>query len=92
MTCSGALLVIAQPLAPTTWLAFGIYAIICGVEAVRVASPIGRRAIPMVWAIFPTIHVSHGVGFAAGLIKYTFHPDWSNTPEYLPKRRSIIAT
>jgi hypothetical protein len=46
----------------------------------------------MVWAIFPTIHVSHGVGFAAGLIKYTLHPDWSGTQEYLKKRPSIIAT
>ena len=92
MTCSGALLMVTQPLAATTWLAFGIYGIICGVEAVRVARPIGRRAIPMVWAIFPTIHVSHGVGFAAGLVKYTLHPDWSSTPEYLPKRPSIIAT
>jgi succinoglycan biosynthesis protein ExoA len=92
MTCSGALLLTTQPFAPVTWLAFGTYAAICGIEAMRVARPIGRRAIPIVWAIFPTIHIAHGVGFAVGLVKYMLHPDWSSTPEYLPKRPSIVAT
>ena len=91
-TCVGALLVATKPFAPVTWLVFGIYAVICLVEAVRVALPIGLRAIPMVWAVFPTIHVSHGIGFAAGLIRYLLRPDWSRTPEYLPERLAIAAT
>ena len=91
MTLSGALLIVTEPFAPTTWLAFGTYATICGVEAIRVARPIGLRAMPTVWAVFPTIHVSHGVGFVFGLVKYLLRPDWSRTPEYLPKRPTVIA-
>jgi len=91
MVLSGTLLIITQPLAPATWLTFGTYATVCGIEAIRVARPIGHRAIPLIWAIFPTIHVAHGVGFAGGLAKYLLRPDWSRTPEYLAKRHSIIA-
>ena len=56
----------AQPFTP---VAFGAYALGPAPEAVRVGAP-RSAAIPMVWAIFPVLHVSHGIGFAAGLVRY----------------------
>ena len=53
-----------------------------GAEAVRVGRAEGIAAIPVVWAIFPVLHVSHGAGFAAGLVKYLLRPDWQ-APEHL---------
>jgi glycosyltransferase involved in cell wall biosynthesis len=56
--------------------AFAAYALITGVEAVRVGRKLGPAAIPVVWAMFPVLHVSHGLGFAAGLLRYGLRPDW----------------
>ena len=67
-----------QPLAP--W-SLGAYFLAAGAEAVRVGRREGVAAIPVVWAIFPVLHVSHGAGFAAGLVKYLLHPDWEQTAE-----------
>jgi succinoglycan biosynthesis protein ExoA len=58
------------------------YALATGAEAVRVGRTEGLAAIPVVWAIFPVLHASHGAGFAAGLVKYLVHPDWA-PPEHL---------
>ena len=58
------------------------YALATGAEAVRVGRGEGLAAIPVVWAIFPVLHASHGAGFAAGLVKYIVRPDWS-PPEHL---------
>ncbi len=71
-----------QPLLP--WTA-GAYAALTGIEAIRVGQEAGLAAIPVVWAIFPVLHVSHGLGFASGLIKYIVRPDWSSPP-MLPTR------
>jgi hypothetical protein len=60
-----------QGLAP---FAFGSYAAVTGLEAVRVGSKVGVWAIPVVWAIFPTMHLSHGIGMLQGLVKYTLKP------------------
>jgi succinoglycan biosynthesis protein ExoA len=59
------------------------YALATGAEAVRVGRDEGLAAIPVVWAIFPVLHASHGAGFASGLVKYLLRPDWS-APEPLP--------
>jgi hypothetical protein len=56
---------------------FGAYALATGAEAVRVGAREGLAAIPVVWAIFPVLHASHGAGFAAGLVRYAFRRDWS---------------
>lgn len=82
MVVSGAALVATSPLHPLTPFAFGVYAAATGAEAVRVGRKAGWRAVPIVWGIFPTLHVAHGVGFAAGLLKYGLGPDWSE-PEVL---------
>jgi succinoglycan biosynthesis protein ExoA len=70
----GATLVIVPPLQPLAPLAFGAYAALTGLEAIRVGSEVGLWAIPVVWAIFPTMHLSHGIGMLQGLVKYTLKP------------------
>jgi len=76
----------AVALAAMPWqiggLSLAAYALATGAEAVRVGRAEGLVAIPVVWAIFPVLHVSHGAGFAAGLVKYLARPDWS-APEHL---------
>ena len=63
-------------------LSLAAYALATGAEAVRVGRTEGIAAIPVVWAIFPVLHASHGAGFAMGLVKYVLRPDWE-TPEHL---------
>ena len=65
-------------------LSLAAYALATGAEAVRVARSEGPIAIPVVWAIFPVIHASHGAGFAAGLFKYAFQPDWAEPERLIP--------
>ena len=72
------------PLAPA---AFATYALATGAEAVRVGRKLGPGAIPFVWAMFPILHLSHGVGFAAGLFRYLRKPDWPAEPERIGPRR-----
>jgi cellulose synthase/poly-beta-1,6-N-acetylglucosamine synthase-like glycosyltransferase len=71
-----------QPLTP---LLLGAYAIATGAEAVRVGVDAGLLAsIPLVWAMFPVLHVSHGVGFGVGLAYYGLvQRDWTAPPEHL---------
>ncbi len=68
-------LLVAAPL-PAGGLSLAAYALATGAEAVRVGRSEGIAAIPVVWALFPVLHVSHGAGFAAGLVKYVLRPDW----------------
>src|SRR5689334_7911451 len=63
----------AWPLVPA---AFATYALATGAEAVRVGNQLGAKGIATVWAIFPTLHVAHGVGVAAGFLRYLVKPDW----------------
>ena len=53
------------------------YALATGAEAVRVGMREGPLAVPVVWAIFPVVHLAQGAGFAAGLVRYVVRPDWS---------------
>jgi succinoglycan biosynthesis protein ExoA len=76
MVAGGAALLATSWLHPFTPFVLGAYALATGVEAVRVGRKAGGRLVPVVWAIFPTLHVAHGVGFAAGLIRYSLYPDW----------------
>jgi cellulose synthase/poly-beta-1,6-N-acetylglucosamine synthase-like glycosyltransferase len=70
-----------QPLAP--W-SLATYALATGAEAVRVGRHEGVLAVPLVWAIFPVLHVAHGAGFAAGLVRYTLRPDWAPAERLAP--------
>ena len=84
MVVSGAALLATSRWHPLTPIAAGLYAAVAGIEAVRVGSRAGLPAIPIVWGIFPVLHVSHGVGFAAGLLQYGLRPDWSETERLDP--------
>ncbi len=69
-----------QPLTP---FAFGGYAIATLAEAIRVGRKAGALAVPIVWGIFPVLHVSHGTGFAVGLVEYAIKRDWPREAEKL---------
>jgi succinoglycan biosynthesis protein ExoA len=89
MVVSGAALLATSSLHPLTPFAFGAYALATGAEAVRVGRKAGWGAVPIVWGIFPTMHVSHGLGFAVGLVTYGLSPDWQE-PEILPPQHEIL--
>lgn len=83
MVAGEAILLAIPPLWPAASAALAAYALATGVEAVRVGGKIGGAAIPTVWSIFPVLHVSHGVGFAAGLWQYLRRPEWPAEPARL---------
>jgi succinoglycan biosynthesis protein ExoA len=82
MVVGGAALVLTSAWQPVTPFAFGAYALGTAVEAVRVGRKAGPLTIPIVWAIFPVLHIAHGTGFAVGLATYLVSPDW-DPPELL---------
>lgn len=84
LVAAGVALLATAHLQPFTPLLFGAFAVLTGLEALRV----GRRAearVLTVWAIFPVLYVAHGAGFASGLVHYLRHRDWGE-PERLPAR------
>lgn len=89
MTLTGAAMVLTSPFQPFTPLAFASYALATGAEAVRVGRKLGPLGIPLVWAMFPVVHVTHGVGFGVGLVKYGLFPDWPAEPERLAHRDDL---
>jgi glycosyltransferase involved in cell wall biosynthesis len=91
MVAGGTLLLVVPPLWPLAPVAFATYALATGAEAVRVGARLGPAAIPTIWAIFPTLHLSHGIGFAAGLLRYLRKPDWPAEPERVTKRVTLRA-
>jgi glycosyltransferase involved in cell wall biosynthesis len=76
MVVGGAVMLAVPPLWPVAPAAIGAYLLATGVEAIRVGKELGPSGIAKVWSMFPVIHVSHGVGFAAGLVRYLRDPDW----------------
>ncbi len=83
LVVGGAAMILLPPLWPVAPAALAAYLLATGVEAVRVGRDLGPSAIPLVWGVFPTLHLSHGVGFAAGLVRYLRKPDWGEV-ETLP--------
>jgi glycosyltransferase involved in cell wall biosynthesis len=73
----GVTLLVVPPLQLLAPAAFGLYGAAALMGAVRVSRRHGLALTPVVAAIFPVLHVSHGVGFAAGLARYALHPDWN---------------
>ena len=87
MVSGAAALLATSAVQPFTPIAFAAYALATGAEAVRVGREAGVAAIPIVWAVFPVLHVSHGVGFAAGLVRYgLLERDWGVEPTPLSPR------
>lgn len=89
LVVGGALLVVTSRWQPfTRWVA-AAYATACLAEAVRVSrqgTPAAPSSVPTIAAIFPVMHVCHGVGFAAGLVRYGLQPDWASAPGALAKK------
>jgi hypothetical protein len=80
MVAGGAALLLKRSWRPFAPLAFGAYGALLAVEALRVSRRHGWTLAPAVAAIFPVLHVSHGVGFGVGLVRYALRPDWAPAP------------
>lgn len=91
MVVGATALLALPPLWPVAPLAFASYALATGAEAVRVGASLGPAALPLVWAMFPVLHASHGAGFAAGLVQYLRRPDWPAEPERIARRVTLRA-
>jgi succinoglycan biosynthesis protein ExoA len=94
MVSGAAVIALTPALWPLAPAAAAAYLLATGAEAVRVGATLGVSQIPTVWAIFPVLHASHGIGFAAGLLRYLRHPDWprhNDDVETIPKRVSLRA-
>lgn len=89
MVVTGIALAATSMLHPLTPIALGAYATLAAAEAVRVGRKLGARGVATVWAIFPILHVSHGLGVAAGLLHYLRRPDW-HEPERIPARAARV--
>jgi glycosyltransferase involved in cell wall biosynthesis len=92
MVVGGAAMIALPPLWPVAPAALGAYLLATGAEAIRVGRELGPAAVPRIWAMFPVLHVSHGVGFAAGLIRYLRDPDWGPIemlPAHDPRRAHL---
>lgn len=63
------------------------YVTLTTVEAFRVAGRGGAAHALRTWALFPLIHAAHGAGFAAGLVRFGFAPNFS-PDEFLPRRKA----
>jgi len=85
MVMAGATVLLVPPLQLLAPLYFGSYGLLTWVEALRVGHKAGLASIPAVWAVFPVLHIAHGTGFAAGLVQFLRHPDWTE-PERLAPR------
>lgn len=85
MVVTGAVLAATAPFHGLAPWALGGYAALALAEAIRVGAGGGVRQALTAWLVFPVLHVSHGVGFAAGLVRYGRRPDWRE-PERLPAR------
>jgi hypothetical protein len=82
---TGAALIATSPFQPVTPLAFGLYATLTGIEAIRVSRRTSPDAAPVIWCIFPVMHVSQGIGFATGLLRYLRRPDWDEPARIAPR-------
>jgi succinoglycan biosynthesis protein ExoA len=90
MVAGAATMLALPPLWPLIPAAAATYLLATGAEAVRVGRGLGARGLAAVWAVFPTIHFAHGVGFASGLWRYKRVPDWPLEPERVPARKAHL--
>jgi len=66
----------ALPWTHAVFYAAALAALGFALEAIRVGSGGGPGRVARVAAILPTIVISHGLGFGAGLLRYGLAPDW----------------
>jgi len=87
LVVGGATLLVTSPWHPLLLPAIGLYGSAALLEGLRVAAKEKRLHLaPVVASIFPVLHMSHGVGFAAGLAHYFFKPDWDRHADDKPRR------
>jgi len=87
-TSIGVTMAVVPALRPLFFPAAAAYSALCLVEAARVARGEKMLTVVRVASVFPVLHVSHGVGFAAGLARYLTRPDWTDV-ERLPPREAV---
>jgi cellulose synthase/poly-beta-1,6-N-acetylglucosamine synthase-like glycosyltransferase len=80
IVAAGGALVATSSIQPITPFALAAYALVTGAAAVRVARAEGFATIPIAWAAYPVMHVAHGAGFGAGLVRAIVRPDWGPAP------------
>jgi len=90
MVAGATTMLLTPPLWPLVPVAFATYALASGAEAVRLGAKHGPAAMATIWAIFPTLHISHGLGFASGLLQYLRKPDWPAEPERVASRKAQL--
>ncbi len=90
LVVGGTALVVTTPWHPFLVPALALYGAGCAIEGARVARKHGLHLAPVVASIFPILHVAHGVGFGAGLVKYLLAPDWQADHE--ASRKSFAET
>lgn len=84
LVVGGVTLLVTSPWHPLLPIAAGLYgtaALLEGIRVSRKARQAGLHLAPVVATIFPVLHVCHGVGFGAGLVKYFLKPDWPKGEE-----------
>lgn len=72
----GGALVATSSVQPVTPFAAAAYALVTGAAAVRIGRSEGLVTIPIAWAAYPVMHLAHGVGFGAGVVRSFMKPDW----------------
>jgi glycosyltransferase involved in cell wall biosynthesis len=78
LACVGGVsLTVVPPLQLLLPAAIGLYVGVAGLEAARTGARAGWWTVPIVFSVFPVMHVSHGLGFGRGLLHYLRHPDWA---------------
>ena len=85
LVVGGATLLVTSPWHPLLPVALGLYGTASAIEGIRVSRKHGLHLAPVVASIFPVLHVCHGVGFGAGLIRYLLKPDWASKEERTPR-------
>ncbi len=74
------------PAVPVLVAALGVYGLLVVAEAARAAGRRNGQIFPMVAAIFPVLHLAHGLGFAVGLALYADPRARDAEPERLAAR------
>ena len=86
LVVGGTLFLAIPALRPLAAWAFGGYALVALAEAARVGRSGGGAVAARAATIFPVLHVSHGLGFAAGLVRFAVDSDWE-VQDRLPPRK-----
>jgi succinoglycan biosynthesis protein ExoA len=85
MVAVGGALAATSSIQPITPLALAGYALMTGAAAVRVGGQEGMVTIPIAWAAYPVMHLAHGVGFGAGLVRAIAKPSLGAIPRLDPE-------